>query len=242
MTVRRRFVTFAAGGGGSVSFNAVGTIVLCVAGTCDSSGSTALTASLTVASGSNRGLVVAIAVAGTSSDTVPGVSTVTCESGAQSLSQLAFKESSAGKYYLAAWGKNNYQPTVGSVSCTVTLASAISGNITFSVGLLAVTGANQTTLVYSGTGGTGAGAANTGTAANFTLPANNANNLGINLVCDGTDGTFTPGSGITSRAYHGDNNNACGSFEIATATGATTALNWTVPNDSWVNLGFQIQP
>jgi hypothetical protein len=169
------------------------------------------------------------------------VSSVTCE-GSQNLTQVAHKESSANHYFIDIWAKNGYQPTVASDSCVVVLGSNMAGNNRLEVAIISVTGANQTTLVYSGTGGAGAGASGTGTAANYTLPANNSNNLGINFVCGGTDGTFTPGSGITSRAQHGDNSNACGTLNAATATGATTALNWTIPSDSWVNTGLQIQP
>lgn len=227
--------------GGSVAFAAAGTITQCNAGTCDASSSNTLSASVTVPSGSNRALVVLVNMSGQSTDTVPAISTVTCE-GTQSLSQLSHKESSASHYYVDIWGKNGYQPTVATDTCVVVMASDISGNMHLSVGIISVAGANQTTLVYSGTGGSGAGATGTGTAANYTLPANNANNLGIAGVCGGTDGTFTAGSGVTSRGYAGDNSNACGSFAIGTATGATTGLNWTIPSDSWISTGFQIQP
>lgn len=214
----------AASGGGTVAYDA-SSKGSCLGGSTCTAGDTTLTFSHTTGSGSNRGLAVGCTVSGGGGDVEPNISTVTYAG--VSLSQLAKRDDNYDTYIWTL--PNGTQPATGANNVVVTTASAISGSSPIITCVaISASGVNQTTA-WDVSDCTGAG---TSTTASCTLSANAASGMLVVFACNGTS-IGAVGAGLTSRQSSNSTANACSSFGGATGTGGTTAVSWTVGNDSW---------
>lgn len=207
-----------------VTYDASSKAFCVVNGSC-TSGNTVLTFSHTTSSGTGRGIALGCTVGGGSATVQPNISTATYAG--VSMSQLAKRDANYDTYIWTL--ADGVQPTSGANNFVVTLASAlVSGADTLTCVGISWTGGNASTT-WTVSNCTGAG--NSATAS-CTLGASGASDMLVVFVCNGTS-IGAVGTGLTSRQTTDDSAGACNSFGGATGTGGTTAVSWTVGNDTW---------
>jgi hypothetical protein len=236
-----------AAAGGAVTWDA-STASGCTGATC-TSGGTVLTYALTVASNSNRQLVVITHTF--NGGTPPAVSTVTYN--AVGLVQQAVENGGLGGEKSTVWNMTaGVQPDTGTHNVVITLAGALSGaSQTLLSGAWSIYNANQTTPWRTQTTCTGGSANNInggicfagGSGATSTATGNvsGANDLIIWSSCGGSSFSSTT---LTQRWI--DNltgANGCGNGIGDTAVGNTLTGSATMSgSDSWVAIYGSVQP
>lgn len=221
--------------GGPVTFDTSGS-----ASCASSCSATSLNASPTVGSGSNRQLFVLAWAGCGSGKTAPTLSSITANGGAASLTQIIHATPDPSRY-VDLWELSpGTQPTSGSNTVAVTMASALNAacdaTATWGFSVATFAGVNQSTPLRVSNSNSG-----TGTTASATLSSGGANDLTIHAACAGT--TLSSPTGTARATLNLSNANSCGDYIMATAPANTTSFSMTVgASDSWIHVAGAIQP
>lgn len=193
---------------------------------------------MTVGSGSDRQLVVVAFGSCSSADTPPNVSGITYAG--QALTLITSITAGAGRSgAMYAWPTGS-QPTSGTNTVTVTMASSVAtacpnaggANRMIISGAISATGVDQTTTFTSSASNKSSNGS--GTSATLTLSSSGADDMGVDIMCAGTNaGTTTE----TSRFTENDVTASCNSIGGATAAGGDTSFSWTFTADWWAIIG-----
>jgi hypothetical protein len=201
---------------------------------CGGTGTT-LTYAITVGSGSNRQLGVYVWVTCGGGNPARSVSGVTYAG--TTLTQIdSFNPRADLRGYLFDWPTAS-QPTSGTNNIVVTLSGALvagacAGTASLLSNALAVTGNHQSTTFSSFNHNSAA----SGTALSVTISTSNGGDFGFQTGCSGSGLTSTTQTSLYTP--EGDANESCGTQGSATATGGTTAFDWTASgSDVWGMMG-----
>lgn len=203
------------------------------------SASSPLTLAHTTGSGSNRAMVVFVAVGCNSGSTAPLTSTVTYAT-TQNLTQIKHQAGSGAHFYVDLWAlPAGTPPTTGTNNVVATLASSLNiacgSQARMSVGVITAAGVDQTTTFTDSNGA----AAGSGTTASMTLSSSGGTDLGVDMACAGSPFLSTT---ETVKWNTGDTNTACNEYGGAIAAGGDISFSWPINgNDSWAMVGAALK-